>query len=229
MSKKLLPPNSTKLEKSLADTVRQDLIIPIRALWNPDKCPEELLPYLAWERSVDRWDMDWDTKERREVIKNSFSVHKYKGTIQALRDVIEPFGYISKIIEWWQTDPLGVPGTFKIVLSSSRSIEDDLFVKMVNLIDNARPVTRHLTSIEIQLETEGKFYCGAANYNGISTTIYPKKLPPDKFYIGAVSYGASLSTTYPQIIREPVNTGTLYSSAVCIAHEKITIYPKLPE
>lgn len=202
MSSKLLPPNSTKLERTLADIVRKDLAIPIRELWIPDTCPAELLPYLAWALSVDHWEIDWSEDDRREVIKNSFVVHKHKGTISALRNVLLPFGYISKVIEWWQTDPPGTPGTFKIVLSTARSINEGLFRKMRQLIDNARPVSRHMDSIEIHLETEGEFFCGAA------------------------SFGARISTTYPHVVSELISNGTLYSGAICTTHEKITIYPQ---
>lgn len=29
--------------------------VSIRELWNPDTCPANLLPWLAWSFSVDRW------------------------------------------------------------------------------------------------------------------------------------------------------------------------------
>ena len=33
--------------------------IPLRDLLSPERCPEPLLPYLAWAFSVDRWHASW--------------------------------------------------------------------------------------------------------------------------------------------------------------------------
>ena len=48
----------TPLEKQLervTGNAAESLVIPVRDIHNPVKCPTELLPWLAWERSVDYW------------------------------------------------------------------------------------------------------------------------------------------------------------------------------
>jgi hypothetical protein len=77
-----LPRNATHYERTLASMVERlmGLGFPIRDLWNPEKCPEEFLPYLAWSFSVDIWNEAWPTEKKRDVIANSVSDHKIKGT-----------------------------------------------------------------------------------------------------------------------------------------------------
>src|SRR3984893_11254318 len=82
----ILPPNATVYERTLASQVQRllDLDIPIRELWNPQTCPESLLPYLAWAMSVDIWDSSWVLPKRRSVVANAFAHHRLKGTLQAI-------------------------------------------------------------------------------------------------------------------------------------------------
>ena len=65
----LLPPSATKQERALALATSRvsDVPLPIRTLWNPDTCPLELLPWLAWALSVDTWDPNWSESIKRAV------------------------------------------------------------------------------------------------------------------------------------------------------------------
>jgi Phage tail protein (Tail_P2_I) len=95
----ILAPNATEYERVLASQVDRllDLNIPIRELWDPWHCPENLLPYLAWALSVDLWDPEWPVTKRRSVIANSIKHHRLKGTltgIEAYLDLID-----SKVIK----------------------------------------------------------------------------------------------------------------------------------
>ncbi|RMS83919.1 Tail protein I [Pseudomonas savastanoi] len=76
------------IEAAIVDTTP----MPLRTLYNPDTCPVELLPHLASSWSVDRWDEKWSEPVKRNAVKASFYVHAHKGTIGALRRVVEPLG-----------------------------------------------------------------------------------------------------------------------------------------
>lgn len=102
----LLPLNSTQLERAVEYATDEVTDVPLRTLYNPDTCPAHLLHQLAWAWSVDRWDDSWSEAVKRSVIRSAFFVHAYKGTIGALRRVVEPFGYLIEINEWWQLQPL---------------------------------------------------------------------------------------------------------------------------
>jgi len=114
----LLPSNATGPERSLAlATARLGTIsTPIRSLWNPNTCPENLLPWLAWATSVDEWDANWTTATKRNFIKNSAEIHRKKGTVAAIKSLLNSFGVALQLIEWWQTTPKGTPYTFIVAL-----------------------------------------------------------------------------------------------------------------
>ncbi|MDU9031754.1 phage tail protein I [Pseudomonas corrugata] len=172
--KSLLPLNSTQLERAIEAAIDETTEIPLRTLYNPDTCPAHLLYQLAWAWSVDRWDEAWSEEVKRSVIRSSFYVHAHKGTIGALRRVVEPFGYLIEVVEWFRTEPKGVPGTFALKIGvSDEGISEETYQELTWLIDDARPVSRHMTGLAISLETRGKLNIGVALYEGDEIDVYP--------------------------------------------------------
>ena len=172
----LLPGNSTQLERTAAQALAQikRVPIPLRQLCNPDTCPVDLLPYLAWAFSVDRWDSKWTEAAKRTAIRSSHYIHSRKGTIGALRRVVEPLGYLIEVLEWWQTTPEGVPGTFAIKVGVLETgITEEMYQELTWLIDDAKPLTRHLTGLAISLETTGLINIGACITDGDEIDVYP--------------------------------------------------------
>ncbi len=94
MSSALLPRNATPLEAALADTAGEALSfpVPVRDVWNPDTCPVNVLPHLAWALSVDVWDMDWPEATKRAVIRESLRVHRTKGSLGSIKRVLAAAG-----------------------------------------------------------------------------------------------------------------------------------------
>jgi len=172
----LLPPNAKQLERLAAEALAQieRVPVPIRDLLNPDRCPVQLLPYLAWAFSVDRWDSTWSEATKRQVIKGSYFIHSRKGTIGALRRVVEPLGYLIEIVEWFNTVPEGVPGTFALKVGVlDTGITEEMYQELERLIDDAKPVTRHLTGLAITLESNGHLDISVALYEGDEIDVYP--------------------------------------------------------
>ncbi|PJC95391.1 phage tail protein I [Janthinobacterium sp. BJB1] len=171
-----LPPNTTALERAIAVACAElvNVPVPLRELWNADRCPVALLPFLAWACSVDRWDDAWPESIKRGTIKAAYFIHKHKGTIAAVRRVVESLGYLIRITEWWQTTPPGVPGTFRLDVGVlDTGITDAMFQEMERLIADAKPVSRHLTGLALYLETRGQVRIGLAAYHGDAMTVYP--------------------------------------------------------
>ncbi|ENS4968160.1 phage tail protein I [Vibrio fluvialis] len=174
MSNRVLPPNASRLERDVVQAITPPLPVSIRDVWDPWACPSAFLPYLAQSFSVDRWDSNWSEQEKRAAIDAAFYVHKHKGTISAVRRVVEPLGYLIDVLEWWETIPKGAPHTFELVVGVlDKGITDEMYNQMVALIDDAKPLRSHLTGLAIYAETRGAFYCGAGTYCGDMTTIYP--------------------------------------------------------
>lgn len=135
----LLPPNSTALELALEQLIREqfDFGMDLSEVNNADKCPAGFLPWLAWSRSVDTWDNAWTDAQKRAVIKASFSVHKAKGTIGAVRNAVGALGYRTKITEWWQYN--GTPYTFKVtVFINDRPMDAAAQASMRDVITQAK-------------------------------------------------------------------------------------------
>ena len=114
----LLPRNSTPLERALADAMAARVDPDVIARYhNPDTCPAELLPWLAWESHVDGWETAVTESQQRALIRNSWDLHKYKGTPWAVLTALAAIGYPrAKLTEWWEQAPQGHPGTFRVAL-----------------------------------------------------------------------------------------------------------------
>ena len=170
----LLPSNRTPLEQALALVSMEKPELPnvLRRMISPDNCPVELLPWLAIQRSVDRWDPEWSEAIKRKVIKDAFEVHKRKGTVSALRRVVEPFADIIDITEWHQLEPMGEPGTFSLSLALFESgLSDRGIAELERMINDTKPISRHLVGLEITYSPSGDLFLGAAMTSGDETVI----------------------------------------------------------
>jgi phage tail P2-like protein len=101
MSDTLLPPNATKFERALEGSTSRvsDVPILVRESWNPDTCPVELLPWLAWAFSVDSWDGSWDEATKRSVIRTAFDVQRRKGTVASVKTIRDSFGFSDGVLQ----------------------------------------------------------------------------------------------------------------------------------
>ncbi|MBV4534136.1 phage tail protein I [Pseudomonas sp. SWRI107] len=182
----LLPLNSTQLERAVEYATDEVTDVPLRTLYSPDTCPAHLLYQLAWAWSVDRWDDTWSETVKRSVIRSAFFVHAYKGTIGALRRVVEPFGYLIEINEWWELQPPGPRGTFALKVGvSNGGISEDTYQELSRLIDDARPVSRHMLGLDISLETRVPAYQVAPSFDGEVIEVYPWEASDIDVSVGA--------------------------------------------
>lgn len=115
----LLPPNATALERAIEASVARisDVPVPLRQLVDPDTCPADQLPFLAWALSIDIWDSDWPDAIKRARVRSAITIQRRKGTVASLRDVIASFGGAVAVREWWQLTPPGPPHTFALIVS----------------------------------------------------------------------------------------------------------------
>jgi phage tail P2-like protein len=154
--KSILPPNRTPLELGLEKTIRQPLDFPNRDLWNADKCPENLLPYLAWSLSVDSWDDSWPEQKKREVIKNTVFIENTRGTRSAVERITELLTeHGAKVIEWFE-DPtrLGI-GEFKIAITAGTQPVNFLdFQALLPRIQIEKNVRSYFVGFELLLRTD---------------------------------------------------------------------------
>ncbi|MEY1396740.1 phage tail protein I [Klebsiella aerogenes] len=161
-----------------ACSVISDLSVPLRDLWNPWRCPVKFLPYLAWAFSVDRWEETWSEKEKRQAVSDAFWIHQRKGTVAAVRRVIETLGYSMTLQEWWEVaDPAG---TFRLEIDlNDIGITESMIKELERIIGDAKPVSRHLAQLNLSTLTLGPFYTAVAISDGNIVTVYPADYDPD--------------------------------------------------
>ncbi|MFA6125076.1 phage tail protein I [Sphingomonas sp.] len=118
MTPDLLPPNATPLERALSSAIaRPDAIaFDIVALWDPATCPTDLLPWLAWGVSIDRWDPDWSEDEKRAATARAIEDQRHKGTRWAVEQVLQRFDDLLQLVEWFEATPKRAPYTFEVRL-----------------------------------------------------------------------------------------------------------------
>ena len=153
MSKSLLPINASQLLKDLESSSLKATSLEAlnRYVTNPDLAPDNILPWLAWAVSVDDWSDNWPKVIKREMIKNSISLHQIKGTKRAIQKALEIIGVAGEIALWWELNPRMTPHSFNITAYLNDNINEgtdviiglDTQQKLINLIENVKPARSH--------------------------------------------------------------------------------------
>ncbi|BBQ88109.1 phage tail protein I [Raoultella ornithinolytica] len=165
-----------------ACAVISDLSVPLRDLWNPWRCPVKFLPYLAWAFSVDRWEETWSETAKRQAVSDAFWIHQRKGTIAAVRRVIETLGYSMTLQEWWEVaDPAG---TFRLEIDlNDIGITESMIKELERIIGDAKPVSRHISQLTLSASTRGVASIGIAICDGEVISVFPPGYTPgDSIY-----------------------------------------------
>ncbi|HFE2971607.1 MULTISPECIES: phage tail protein I [Klebsiella] len=174
MSNSLLPPSSGGwLRYTEAGTARLSAItVALRMLWTPTACPVDLLPYLAWALSVDRWDKDWPAERKIAAIQKSYWLHRRKGTRAAVRRVIEDMGFSATFVEWFEVGD--EPGTFRLEVDINEvGLTQKTLSELNRLINDAKPVSRHPSQLNIAAKVKGDIWTGSTLCSGDIISIYP--------------------------------------------------------
>lgn len=154
------------------------ITVALRTLWTPTACPVDLLPYLAWALSVDRWDKSWPAAKKVAAIQQSYWLHRRKGTRAAVRRVIEDMGFSATFAEWF--DVGDEPGTFRLEVDvNDVGITPKTLDELNRLIGDAKPVSRHLSRMTISTSSSGDIWTGLALFDGDVISVYPPGYKPD--------------------------------------------------
>lgn len=123
MKSSLLPPGTPALPKAVAQACADvfNIDMPHRDVTSIEHCPEDLLPWLAWEYAVDAYLDSMSVEQKRRAIGNAVEIHRKKGTALAVRQALYLLGADITITEWWQTHPKGTPHTFTVEYSITDS------------------------------------------------------------------------------------------------------------
>lgn len=203
MAKSLLPPNASALEKDLERIIESSTSLPvhIRDLWNPDTCPAELLPWLAWAYSVDSWSDHWGEHTKRRVVKNAYEVHRFKATPFAVQHALDGLGISANVTEWWEQNGSGTPGTMTVIalLNENLTGEDDglITAEMLKLVtetvNTAKRGSIHFNvQLGIALDEEFALAAGCSPSYGVFDTGFNEQgVVPDEAEADLGTYNAT--------------------------------------
>lgn len=165
----LLPPNATAQERALSEAAARiaDVPVVVREMWNPDTCPANLLGWLAWAFTIDEWDTGWTEAQKREAIKRSIRVHKYKGTIGAVQEALGALFVNARVQEWFNQLPAGDPYTFRILLEADQvGISQAAMGSLLAVVERTKNLRSHLQLIETSVKTQAGPYAAACTNVG---------------------------------------------------------------
>ncbi len=142
-----------------------------------DNVPADVLPFLAWQFHVEGWEFAQTESERRNLIKSSIELHRYKGTPWAIEHAIETLGFKSEVVEWFKYS--GNPYYFKVAVDISKhgGVDQQLIKSIESLIDHYKNERSWLDALILYIPTNGiapKCTCAVLFGEGIE--VYPYKV-----------------------------------------------------
>ncbi len=138
-----------------------------------DELSGSVLDELAWGYHVDAYDALADDAEKRRMIKNSFLIHKFKGTAFSVRKIVEGvFGDAGAIEEWYQYS--GEPYHFRVdVYCQSRGVTAAEQLRAVQLVEAGKNLRSELDGIRLILAQGVTQRIAVVASVGILIEVYP--------------------------------------------------------
>ena len=136
-----------------------------------DELPEEWLDLLAWQWHADKYDLSLTLDEKRALVKRILLIHRYKGTLYAVKTALEPFEYDVEVDEY-----TGNHHIFDVTISplSDGSDLGDVYTRAMDYINSAKAVTRHVGTFTLQITApETGIYFGIAPHVAEWVKVYP--------------------------------------------------------
>ena len=94
-----------------------------------DELPEDLLDILAYDFKIDWWDKGFTVAEKRQLMKDSWEVHRHLGTKGSVETAISAI-YTTKVREWY--DYGGKPYHYKLEVDTEVFPDAVSYQKIVN-------------------------------------------------------------------------------------------------
>ena len=187
-----LIPNPTTLQQALNEANQQILDLPtnLQILIDPDLCPVQFLPFLAWSESVDYWDEAWPETTKRTAIKEARYIHHKKGTQIAIEKLLAMVGFeLTTLTEWFNHTPPKTAGTFSAQVAAPDGINLKTQALMRRMIEIGKPASRHLVGLVVSLQSKGIGFNAAHCIKGQTLSVYPY-MPTNKQSSGSAYQAA---------------------------------------
>ncbi|AXH14375.1 phage tail protein I [Malaciobacter mytili LMG 24559] len=175
--KSILPSNENLIERTIEELGAR--IFNFEELdyitLDPMKCDASLLPHLAFDLDVSILGLDED--EARVYLVNAREIKRLTGSVWAVnKAAFSVFGENIKVQPWNKVGT--VPGTFKIEVdvTPQKSVTDENLNKTIRLIDTAKPESRHLSGITINMKNNGAYKTNAVTTSSEVGYVFPKTI-----------------------------------------------------
>jgi len=113
-------PEILTLAKVISEQLKQNIELTQKGIIyaNIDGLEEEILDILAYDLHVEWYDYGYDLAAKRETIKNSILVHRYKGTKYSVETALQSVLGESGIDEWFEYG--GKPHRFRVYIDTTQ-------------------------------------------------------------------------------------------------------------
>lgn len=171
-----------------------------------DALDEEMLDILARDFNVYWYDYDQTTEIKRQIIKDSFYVHRHMGTVGAVKRALGDVWPSYSLEEWF--DYGGEPYHFRVAIADNDFSVDkrERAIRLINMTKNVRSALDDIyaqTIINIVIEVGSAYtyvdYLVASeieltNANDIADWETPGDMEPQDAQVGVTRVGASIVT-----------------------------------
>lgn len=147
----LAPPASTPLSLAVDRACGERIAgVPhdLAALGDPDRCPEQFLPALAWHAGLEDWNPDWPEAIKRAAIKSAIALARERGTWAAVRRLLDGIG-----AAWSRQEgpPDGLPAmTGRITIHNGDSLDGE---RIASATRGLQRVKRLAFRLEVRIES----------------------------------------------------------------------------
>ncbi|ECI0413801.1 phage tail protein I [Salmonella enterica subsp. salamae] len=163
------------------------------------------LPSLAEQfhvQGLEGWLFASNEQEKRELIKQAIELHKYKGTVWAVRRVLEILSLPGAITEWFEYG--GKAYFFKVDIELvNQGMDENLFNNLVELIHEYKNVRSKLEALIVWIINQSAIpIIGCALYGGELTTVLPFQIlevqQTKPIYFGTGQWSLEMTSIYPE-------------------------------
>ncbi len=200
----LLPSNALSAERalSLAVSIGDDLLPEdVKTLWRPRAMAARFLPFAAWGMHLDFWRDTLGDDVKRRLILDSFAWHRKKGTVWAVRTMLERLGFVPTIKEWFdigtKAHTFSVTGYYREDPNNLFFLGQDTEKTLIEALFMAKPERSHLIFLTVAppLPDMGDHICRwdwCTWDHGVSATYVWELVPP---FVGVLPNAADMGAT----------------------------------
>lgn len=141
----------------------------LNILNNVDNLDDSLLDVLAYQFDSPYYDSNLLTIEKkREIVKNSISWHKKKGTVGAVEEIVSIVFGESKVEEWYKYN--GDPHHFRII-TTNIEVDDSFISKFKEAVEHIKRKSSWLDEVIVIIASQLSIYTGFVVHSANTTII----------------------------------------------------------